>query len=242
MSTDSHDQTRSCKTPVRSEEESAFDGKRIKKEYSDTCVENGDTASATASATAVVEKRQQSTLPSPPPPPPPPPAVVPAGRFVSNGFHEDNGPLQDIVATKFATLANHSTSKQDKFRIMIEDGIRLSRFSFWINFPTIASFFFMLLLHIGFPCPHVVFNITSTMLTYLIHHGIIYVSFVPLLYRSEVFLQLSLDTFAKVQHYLNACLKFRILPLVQLLLFHYTADLILLIPRSKILLKFLYCV
>lgn len=134
MSTDSHDKTKSCKTPVRSEEESAFDGKRIKKEYNDICVENGDTASATASATiatvvaatAVVEKQQRSLLPSPPPPPPPPPSTVPAGRFVSNGFHEDNGPLQDIVATKFATLANHSTSKQDKIRIMIEDGIRLS--------------------------------------------------------------------------------------------------------------------
>lgn len=159
MSTDSHDQTKSCKTPVRSEEESAFDGKRIKKEYNDTCVENGDTASATASSTAVIEKRQQCSLPSPPPPPPPPPAMVPAGRFVSNGFHEDNGPLQDIVATKFATLANHSTSKQDKIRIMIEDGIRLSRFSFRMEFAMIA--FFILLSHIGFPCPRLVLGISS---------------------------------------------------------------------------------
>lgn len=125
MSTDSHDQTKPCKTPARSEEESAFDGKRIKKERSDICVENGDatvaaaastfattTAAATATAApAVVEKRHP-----------------PAGRFASNGFHGDSDLLQDLVATKFASLANHgASSKQDKIRIMIEDGIRLSR-------------------------------------------------------------------------------------------------------------------
>lgn len=131
MSTDSHDQTKPCKTPAKSEEESAFDGKRIKKERSDTCVENGDaasiavatsTSSATVTAavaaaantittnitaTTVLEKRQP-----------------PAGRFASNGFHGDGDQLQDLVATKFATLANHGvSSKQDKIRIMIEDGI-----------------------------------------------------------------------------------------------------------------------
>jgi len=135
MSTDSHDQTKLCKTSARSEEESAFDGKRIKKERSDICVENGDaapiiaatsTSSATAVATAaaaaaaatvataaaattVLEKRQP-----------------PAGKFASNGFHGEGDQLQDLVVTKFATLVNHSaSSKQDKIRIMIEDGIRL---------------------------------------------------------------------------------------------------------------------
>ncbi|XP_018373365.1 PREDICTED: DNA-binding protein RFX7 isoform X2 [Trachymyrmex cornetzi] len=118
MSTDSHDETKSCKTSARSEEENAFDVKRIKKERSDICVENGDTASITAAtstssvtvataATTVLEKRQP-----------------PAGRFASNGFHGDGDQLQDLVATKFATLANHgASSKQDKIRIMIEDGI-----------------------------------------------------------------------------------------------------------------------
>lgn len=130
MSTDSHDQTKSCKTPARSEDESASNGKRIKKERSDICVENGDvviattstsSAAATAAAAAaavaaaavtVLEKRQ-----------------TPAGKFASNGFHGDGDQLQDLVANKFATLANHgASSKQDKIRIMIEDGIRLSRF------------------------------------------------------------------------------------------------------------------
>ncbi|RLU23742.1 hypothetical protein DMN91_003948 [Ooceraea biroi] len=117
MSTDSHDQTKPCKTLARSEEESAFDGKRIKKERSDICVENGDaavasTASSSAatvatSVTTVVEKRQ-----------------LPAGRFASNGFHGDGDLLQDLVTTKVTTLANHgASSKQDKIRIMIEDGI-----------------------------------------------------------------------------------------------------------------------
>lgn len=133
MSTDSHDQTKPCKTPARSEEESAFDGKRIKKERSDICMENGDVVTATTStssaaatvtaaaaavaaaataAATVLEKRQ-----------------TPAGKFASNGFHGDGDQLQDLVANKFATLVNHgASSKQDKIRIMIEDGIRLSRF------------------------------------------------------------------------------------------------------------------
>ncbi|KAK2579789.1 hypothetical protein KPH14_012182 [Odynerus spinipes] len=56
-------------------EEYAFDGTRIKKEQSDTCLENGDL-------------------------------------------------LQDIIAAKFTTLANHgSTGKNDKIRLMIEDSV-----------------------------------------------------------------------------------------------------------------------
>ncbi|KAL0118135.1 hypothetical protein PUN28_009066 [Cardiocondyla obscurior] len=137
MSTDSHDQTKLCKTPARSEEESAFDGKRIKKERGDVCVENGDaaakiaatstssavtavavavaantaataaTGTATTITTAVLEKRQP-----------------PAGRFASNGFHRDGEQLQDLVATKFATLASHgASSKADKTLVMIEDVI-----------------------------------------------------------------------------------------------------------------------
>jgi hypothetical protein len=129
MSTDSHDQTKPCKTPARSEEESAFDGKRIKKERSDICVENGDAtvaaAASTSSATATAAATATATAAAAP-------AVVekrhpPAGRFASNGFHGDSDLLQDLVATKFAALANHgASSKQDKIRIMIEDGIRLS--------------------------------------------------------------------------------------------------------------------
>ncbi|KMQ89371.1 dna-binding protein rfx7 [Lasius niger] len=110
MSTDSHDQTKTpCKVSGRSEvEENMFDGKRIKKEHGDICAENGD-AAVTAATAAVVEKGQ-----------------LPAGRFTSNGFHGDGDLLQDLIATKFTTLANHSaSSKQDKIRIMIEDGIRL---------------------------------------------------------------------------------------------------------------------
>lgn len=128
--TDSHDRTKtSCKTPGRCDEENTFDGKRIKKERGDICAENGDavvaatsisatpvtTATATTATTTIntantVDKGQ-----------------LPAGRsFTTNGFHGDGDPLQDLVATKFATLVNHSaSSKQDKIRIMIEDGIRL---------------------------------------------------------------------------------------------------------------------
>lgn len=130
MSTANHDQTKSCKTPARSEEEDAFDGKRIKKERNDVCVENGVTAvvvsdsvaaaaAATAaddSAMAIVEKRRESP-------------TVPAGRIASNGFHGNSDPLQELIVTKFAMMANRSvSSKQDKIRIMIEDGIRLNRF------------------------------------------------------------------------------------------------------------------
>ncbi|XP_036143690.1 uncharacterized protein LOC105840758 [Monomorium pharaonis] len=121
MSTDNHDQTKLCKiSSARSEEENVFDDKRIKKEHSDTCVENGNvatitsatTSSATVTATATVaatatilEKRH------------------PASRYISNGFHGDSEQL-DLVTTKFTTFANHSiSSKQDKIRIMIEDGI-----------------------------------------------------------------------------------------------------------------------
>lgn len=116
MSTDNHDQTKFCKTPARSEEENTFDGKCIKKERSDTCVENGNTVitttTTTTSSATILEKRQPL-----------------AGRFASNGFHGDSNQLYDLVTTKFTTLANHSAScKQDKIRIMIEDGIRLSRF------------------------------------------------------------------------------------------------------------------
>lgn len=127
MSTDSHDQTKPCKTSARSEEESTFDGKRIKKERSDICVENGDTTIAAAASTSSATTAATATATTAP-------AVVekrhpPAGRFTSNGFHGDSDLLQDLIATKFATLANHgASSKQDKIRIMIEDGIRLSRF------------------------------------------------------------------------------------------------------------------
>ncbi|XP_029162092.1 uncharacterized protein LOC114933656 [Nylanderia fulva] len=111
MSTDSHDRTKTpCKVPGRGEGqveegENMFDDKRIKKEHGDICAENGD-----AAITAAAEKEQ-----------------LPAGRFASNGFHGDGDLLQDLIAAKFTTLANHGAStKQDKIRIMIEDGISVS--------------------------------------------------------------------------------------------------------------------
>lgn len=135
MSTDSHDQTKPCKTAARSEEESAFDGKRIKKERGDICAENGDAATAavavststasSATSAAITTTTTSSAAAN----------VVdrrhpPAGRFASNGFHGDGNLLQDLFANQFGTLANHSaSSKQEKIRIMIEDSIRLSGFS-----------------------------------------------------------------------------------------------------------------
>lgn len=136
MSTDSHDQAKPCKTPARSEEESAFDGKRIKKERSDNCVENGDAAVAAASTAAVASTATSSSSSSSSSSSASSAAAVtnivekrqlPAGRFASNGFHGDGDLLQDLVAAKVTTLANYGTSsKQDKIRIMIEDSIRLS--------------------------------------------------------------------------------------------------------------------
>ncbi|XP_050461395.1 DNA-binding protein RFX7 isoform X3 [Cataglyphis hispanica] len=128
MSTDSHDRTKtSCKTPGRCDEENTFDGKRIKKERGDICAENGDAAVAatsiacsatpvTTATTTTTTTNTANTVDK---------GQLPAGRaFTTNGFHGDGDPLQDLVATKFATLVNHSTSsKQDKIRIMIEDGI-----------------------------------------------------------------------------------------------------------------------
>lgn len=112
MSTDSHDRTKTpCKIPGRGEgegERNMFDDKRIKKEHGDVCAENGD---------AAAEKEQ-----------------LPAGRFASNGFYGDGDLLQDLIAAKFTTLANHgASSKQDKIRIMIEDGIRLKINFFFQN-------------------------------------------------------------------------------------------------------------
>ncbi|GAB1868674.1 Regulatory factor X domain-containing protein 2 [Camponotus japonicus] len=123
MSTDSHDRTKtSCKVPARSDEENTFDGKRIKKEHGDICAENSDATSVSCSATVITTTTSSTTVATA--------AAVekgqlPAGRsFATNGFHGDGDLLQDLVASKFATLANHSaSSKQDKIRIMIEDGI-----------------------------------------------------------------------------------------------------------------------
>lgn len=140
--TDSHNQTKSCKTSARTSEEFTFDGRLIKKEQIDTCIENGDagggaaatttttgitsnnattatitttfttTTATTTTTVVVVDKRQ---LPP-----------VPAGRFTSNGFHRDGDLQQDVIVAKFAALASHNSSspKQDKIRIMIEDAIR----------------------------------------------------------------------------------------------------------------------
>ena len=114
MSTDNHDQTKPCvsKPPARIElnaDESAFDGRRIKKERTDVSFENGDGINAGINDTN--KQLQSSHRPA-------------AGRF-SNGFHDDDL-LQDIIAAKFTALANHgTTTKYDKIRLMIEDSIRL---------------------------------------------------------------------------------------------------------------------
>ncbi|KOX80749.1 DNA-binding protein RFX7 [Melipona quadrifasciata] len=113
MSTDNHDQTKPCvsKPPARIElnaDESAFDGRRIKKERTDVSLENGDGINAGINNTNK-QQLQSSHRPA-------------AGRF-SNGFHDDDL-LQDIIAAKFTALANHgTTTKYDKIRLMIEDSI-----------------------------------------------------------------------------------------------------------------------
>ncbi|XP_061937563.1 DNA-binding protein RFX7 [Apis cerana] len=113
MSTDNHDQTKPCvsKPSARIElnaDESAFDGRRIKKERTDVSLENGD-GSISTGINDTNKQIQSSQRPA-------------AGRF-SNGFHDDDL-LQDIIAAKFTALANHSTTtKYDKIRLMIEDSI-----------------------------------------------------------------------------------------------------------------------
>ncbi|XP_043790081.1 DNA-binding protein RFX7 isoform X1 [Apis laboriosa] len=113
MSTDNHDQTKPCvsKPSARIElnaDESAFDGRRIKKERTDVSLENGD-GSISTGTNDTNKQVQSSQRPA-------------AGRF-SNGFHDDDL-LQDIIAAKFTALANHSTTtKYDKIRLMIEDSI-----------------------------------------------------------------------------------------------------------------------
>ncbi|CAK9814071.1 DNA-binding protein RFX7 [Anthophora plagiata] len=113
MSTDNHDQTKPCvsKPPARIElnaDESAFDGRRIKKERTDVSLENDD-----GSINAGINDNNKQLQPSQRPA---------AGRF-SNGFHDDDL-LQDIIAAKFTALTNHgTTTKYDKIRLMIEDSI-----------------------------------------------------------------------------------------------------------------------
>ncbi|XP_076168065.1 uncharacterized protein LOC143147077 isoform X1 [Ptiloglossa arizonensis] len=111
MSTDNHDQTKPCVSKPRIElnaDESAFDGRRIKKERTDVSLENGD-----GSINAGINDNNKQMQPSQRPA---------AGRF-SNGFH-DGDLLQDIIAAKFTALANHGTAaKHDKIRLMIEDSI-----------------------------------------------------------------------------------------------------------------------
>lgn len=125
MSTDNHDQTKPCvsKPSARIElnaDESAFDGRRIKKERTDVSLENGD-GSISTSINDTNKQIQSSQRPA-------------AGRF-SNGFHDDDL-LQDIIAAKFTALANHSTTtKYDKIRLMIEDSIRLIQLFFLFLFP-----------------------------------------------------------------------------------------------------------
>ncbi|KAF7379941.1 hypothetical protein HZH68_016889 [Vespula germanica] len=113
-------------------DEYAFDGTRIKKEQSDICFENGDGAGASnvsggggggngggsgAGGNGGITKAGINDNKRPPATPAPI-----AGRL-SNGFHEGDL-LQDIIAAKFTTLANHgSTGKNDKIRLMIEDSV-----------------------------------------------------------------------------------------------------------------------
>lgn len=136
MSTDNHDQTKPCvsKPSARIElnaDESAFDGRRIKKERTDVSLENGDGSIISTGINDTNKQVQSSQRPA-------------AGRF-SNGFHDDDL-LQDIIAAKFTALANHSTTtKYDKIRLMIEDSIRLIQLFFLF-----LSFFHFLLFLILF--------------------------------------------------------------------------------------------
>lgn len=147
MSTDNHDQTKPCvsKPPARIElnaDESAFDGRRIKKERTDVSLENGD-GSINAGINDTNKQLQSSQRPA-------------AGRF-SNGFHDDDL-LQDIIAAKFTALANHgTTTKYDKIRLMIEDSIRLIQlFSLFLSISISHSFTHSLCLSLSFflslPC------------------------------------------------------------------------------------------
>lgn len=135
--TDNHDQTKPCvsKPPARIElnaNESAFDGRRIKKERTDVSLENGDGINAGINDTN--KQLQSSHRPA-------------AGRF-SNGFHDDDL-LQDIIAAKFTALANHgTTTKFDKIRLMIEDSIRLIQCSLSLP-PLSLSFSLFSLLQYG---------------------------------------------------------------------------------------------
>lgn len=141
MSTDNHDQTKPCvsKPPARIElnaDESAFDGRRIKKERTDVSLENGD-GSINAGINDTNKQLQSSQRPA-------------AGRF-SNGFHDDDL-LQDIIAAKFTALANHgTTTKYDKIRLMIEDSIRLIQlFSLFLSISISHSFTHSLCLSLSF--------------------------------------------------------------------------------------------
>ncbi|KAK9305907.1 hypothetical protein QLX08_003266 [Tetragonisca angustula] len=109
MSTDNHDQTKPCvsKPPARIElnaDESAFDGRRIKKERTDVSLENGDGINAGINDTN--KQLQSSHRPA-------------AGRF-SNGFHDDDL-LQDIIAAKFTALANHGTTTNEESKARIQE-------------------------------------------------------------------------------------------------------------------------
>ncbi|KAG7209771.1 hypothetical protein KM043_011392 [Ampulex compressa] len=115
MSTDNRDQSRHCvsKPPTRNEhgaDESAFDGRRIKKERSDVCLENGAAGDVNAGVNDNKQGQQAVQRPA-------------AGAGYSNGFH-DADLLQDIIAAKSTALATHgNASKHDKIRLMIEDSI-----------------------------------------------------------------------------------------------------------------------
>ncbi|XP_029053747.2 uncharacterized protein LOC114881209 isoform X2 [Osmia bicornis bicornis] len=112
MNTDNHDRTKPCvsKSPARIElnvDESAFDGKRIKKERTDVSPENGE-GSNNAGINDNNKQLQSNQR-------------LATGKF-SNGFHDDDL-LQDIIAAKFTALTNHGTTKCDKIRLLIEDSI-----------------------------------------------------------------------------------------------------------------------
>ncbi|XP_066592993.1 uncharacterized protein [Prorops nasuta] len=89
--------------PVQTTDESTFDGRKIKREENDICLENGKEPTNTGNQTKQMQR-------------------PPSGRL-TNGFH-DADLVQDILTAKFTSLTHHASApKHDKFKQLIEDSI-----------------------------------------------------------------------------------------------------------------------
>ncbi|XP_015608902.1 uncharacterized protein LOC107274363 [Cephus cinctus] len=135
MSADNHDQSKPplSKPPkiVHSVDGSAFDGRKIKRERSDVCGENGGPSDGSGTGTdgggcPEIRLQQQKQHP---------PGQVQqhqqnqqkasGGNMparIPNGFHAGEL-LQDILTTRITAVAHAPASKHEKIRLMIEDTI-----------------------------------------------------------------------------------------------------------------------